>query len=163
MEYEGFRLMSFIFENKYKLEKERFSLSGDSDAVYDFFIDVVGHNALDISTFCRYTEIATLSNQVEKNLHQLISYNAKLASTLASEAADKAYRLYGEKIRINVGDINYIFSIDGVGPKAIKMTCQITYDEIASSDKPLESYLRELINKLYSTDDKNSIDEINRQ
>ena len=112
MDYEGFKLKSFIFQKRHLLEKKHFSLPGDCDEVYDFMIDVVGHNALDISTFSKYGDIARRSNRMEKDLHYLISYNAKLASTLAIEAAEKAYKLYDERIDININNVDYTFKIE---------------------------------------------------
>ncbi|SDA64995.1 hypothetical protein SAMN02910315_01933 [Methanobrevibacter millerae] len=163
MEYEGFRLRSFIFQDKEKIHGKRFSLQGDSNATYDFNIHGVGHNALDVTAFCNYEKIARNSNRMEKDLHYLIDYRAKLASTLASEANNRAYRIYEEKIKVNIEDIDYTFIIDGVGPKAIKMTCQVTYDEIATSHRPLESYLKNLISSTYRMDDPELISKIDRE
>ena len=163
MKYEGFKLRYFIFQNTYKLERKCFSLFGDSNAVYEFMIHDIGHNALDISAFFKYKDIASRSNSVEKDLHNLISPRANLAATLASEANDKYYRLYNQKVDVRIENVNYSFKIDGVGPKAIKMTYQVTYDDIAASKNPLESHLYGIINDYYPLDNPATIKKINEE
>ena len=149
MNFEGFKLRSAVFDSKYKLKKETISFDSRNNSNYSFLVFDIGHNALDIVGFFKYGDIILFSGPVENELHQLISGRTQSPSTLARVAYDRRFYLYEEKLDILVNDDEYSFKIDGVGPEAIKLTTQVTYDDIATSDRSLEVLLRNLIEDLY--------------
>ncbi|WP_407416016.1 hypothetical protein [Methanobrevibacter sp.] len=148
MDYEAFKIRSVIFANHFKIDKKPiFFESGNFN--YKFLILDFGHNALDISSFSRYSDIISSSGPIEKKLDRLIGSTSTNSSVLKSTALKRKRYLLDEKITVNINGQDYFFKIDGIGPQAIKITTQITYDEITTSDKPVESTLRDLIYTLY--------------
>lgn len=150
MEYEAYKLREVIFDNRYRLERKRVSLESDL-STYEFIVHDIGHNALDISGFFRYYEIVGSSGPIEEQLHDIIAGRTNNASVLKRVADERKHYIYDEKVYLDVGGYEYTFKIDGIGPQAVKISIQVTYDEIASSNKPLESMLRDIINTLYSS------------
>ena len=161
MEYEAYKLREVIFDNRYRLERKRVSLESGL-STYEFIVHDIGHNALDISGFFRYYEIAGSSGSIEEQLHDIIAGRTNNASVLKRVADERKHYIYDEKVYLDVYGYEYTFKIDGIGPQAVKISIQVTYDEIASSNKPLESMLRDIINTLYSSslDNERLINEI---
>ena len=148
MEYESFKTKGVIFESKYRLERKKFKFeSGFS--TYEFFVDAIGHNALTISGFFNYSEITKSLGIVERQLHDLISARTKDPSVLKRVAGERKFYLYNEKINVNIENHDYPFKIGGIGPFAVKLSIQITYDDIVNSNNPLEVILRNLIHNVY--------------
>lgn len=150
MEYEAYRLRGVIFDNRYRLERKKVSLESDM-STYEFIVHDIGHNALDISGFFRYYEIVGSSGSIEEQLHDIIAGRTNNASVLKRVADERKHYIYDEKVYLDVDGYEYTFKIDGIGPQAVKISIQVTYDEISSSNKPLESMLRDIINTLYSS------------
>ena len=107
-------------------------------------------------------EIAGSSGPIEEQLHDIIAGRTNNASVLKRVADERKHYIYDEKVYLDVDGYEYTFKIDGIGPQAVKISIQVTYDEIASSNKPLESMLRDIINTLYSSslDNERLINEI---
>lgn len=150
MEYEAYRLRGVIFDNRYRLERKKVSLESDM-STYEFIVHDIGHNALDISGFFRYYEIVGSSGSIEEQLHDIIAGRTNNASVLKRVADERKHYIYDEKVYLDVDGYEYTFKIDGIGPQAVKISIQVTYDEILSSNKPLESMLKDIINTLYSS------------
>ena len=148
MDFEAYKFRSVIFNDKSRIEKEYVEFESGIRQ-YDFLVHDIGHNALDIVGFFRYFQIASSLGPVVMKLHNMISPGAKNAYSLKDVAFNRKHYLYNEKITVDVDGEDYTFKIDGIGPQAVKITVQITYDEIANSQKPLERKLRNMINNLY--------------
>lgn len=151
MEYEGFKLKGVIFDNKYRLEREYFSFWSQDGSNYRFIIHDVGYNALTIVGFFKYSDIIHSTGKIENQLHEIIANRATNPHSLAKVADERKFYIYKEKVYVNVDNEEYTFIIDGIGPKAIKISNEITYDEIATSNKPLEVILKDLIENKYAT------------
>ena len=148
MDYEAFKIRSVIYGNRFKIDNKSIFFESENFN-YKFSVMGIGHNALDISAFSRYSNIISSSGPIEKQLDRLIGGTSTNYSVLKSAALKRKRYLLDEKIIVNLNNQDYTFKIDGVGPQAIKITTQITYDEITTSDKPVESTLRDLIYTLY--------------
>ena len=151
MEYEGFKLKGVIFDKKYLLERECFSFKTEFGSKYEFIIHDIGYNALTIAGFFKYPDIIHSAGKIENQLHELIEDRATNPVSLANVADKRKYYLYGEKIYVNVDNGEYTFEITGIGPYAIKISMDITYDEIATSNKPLEVILKDFIENIYAS------------
>lgn len=162
MDYEAFKLRSVIFDNKFRIERKHVEFDSGISS-YEVLVHDIGHNALDIVGFFKYFQIVSSVGPIEKELHNLIASRTKSASVLQRVAFERRHYIYDEKIHVDIDGEDYIFKIDGIGPQAVKITVQITYDEIANSTKPLESKLRKLINTLYQgpLNNKATLDKIN--
>lgn len=161
MQFEAFKLRSVIFENKFKIDGKKFEVEGKL-LPYEFIIHDIGHNALDIVAFFKYRKIVSSPGPIENQLNQLISKTSN-ASVLRRVAFDRKYYLYNENVNVDIYGDDYTFKIDGVGPEAIKITIQITYDDIVTSNNALESILRDLITTIYHDElnDAELIEKIN--
>ena len=148
MDFEAFKLRSVIFDNESRIEKKRVEFEC-GNLTYEFIVLDIGHNALDIVGFFRYFQIVSSIGPIEMQLHNLIASRTNNAEVLKDVAFKRRHHLFDEKIRADVDGQEYFFKIDGIGPQAVKITVQITYDEIANSQKPLEVKLRDLITHLY--------------
>ena len=160
MDYEAFKIRSVIFDNRFKIDNKSIFFESENFN-YKFSVMGIGHNALDISTFSRYSNIISSSGPIEKQLDRLIGSTSTNYSVLKSAALKRKRYLLDEKIIVNLNNQDYTFKIDGVGPQAIKITTQITYDEITTSDKPVESTLRDLIYNDYTNLNTVLLDEYN--
>ncbi|WP_407421605.1 hypothetical protein [Methanobrevibacter sp.] len=162
MDYEAFKLRSVIFDNKFRIERKHVEFDSGISS-YEVLVHDIGHNALDIVGFFKYFQIVSSVGPIEKELHNLIASKTNSASVLQRVAFERRHYIYDEKIHVDIDGEDYVFKIDGIGPQAVKITVQITYDEIANSTKPLESKLRKLINTLYQgpLNNKETLDKIN--
>lgn len=151
MEYGAFKFRRIVFWDKSRMDRHHFSVVSDDGALYDCIIEDVGHNAVDIVLFFKYREIINSNASIERQLHEAISKRITNPRVLKDTADDRKYDLYGHKVSLEVDNHNYNFEINGIGPQAVKISTQITYDEITTSDGELESSLREIIENKYAS------------
>ena len=150
MEYEAFKFRSVIFWDKSRLIRHHISVVSYG-GLYDFIIDSAGHNALDIVAFFKYREIINSNNTLEKQLHEIISSRITNPRVLKDTAYENRFDLYNTKVYFKVNGYTYTFKVDGIGPQAVKITAQITYDDIVFSNNEIESSLRSVIKDKYSS------------
>jgi hypothetical protein len=148
MQYEAFKFRSIIFWDKSRIIKHHISVISDND-IYDFIIDAAGHNAVDIVGFFKYREIINSNASIQRQLHEAISSRIINPRVLKDMAFENRFDIYGSKVYLRVDGYTYAFKIDGIGPQAIKISTQITYDEITTSDDEIESILRGVIMDKY--------------
>lgn len=148
MDYESFKTRGVIFESKYRLERKKFVFES-ALLPYGFFVDAIGHNALTVSGFFNYSQITNSTGIIEMQLHNLIAGRTKDHAVLKRVANERKFYLYNETINVNIENHDYPFKIDGIGPFAVKLSIQITYDDIVNSNNPLEVILRNLIQNVY--------------
>ena len=148
MELEAYILKGCISENKYRIENNRFSIV--EGTINEFIIDGVGYNALTIISYYKYEEIFNSNNSTEKQLHELISSNARSPYFLKEEALDNQFDIYNQKVDVDIGKDSYSFEIEGVGPIAIKISKEFTYDKIIKADDVICKELKDICYKKYA-------------
>jgi len=156
-----FRVFQILANSGQYLDGKKFEVEGKL-LPYEFIIHDIGHNALDIVAFFKYRKIVSSQGPIENQLNQLISKTSN-DSVLRRVAFDRKYYLYNENVNVDIYGDDYTFKIDGIGPEAIKITIQITYGEIVTSNNALESILRDLITTIYHDElnDAELIEKIN--
>lgn len=150
MKYESFKYRSMIFWDKSRIINHHISVVS-GNGIYDFIIDDAGHNAITIVGFFRYREIISSDASIQRQLHEAISARIANPNILKDTAFENKFDIYGTKVYLEVNGRTYGFQIDGIGPQAIKISTQITYDEITSSENEIESILRGVIKDKYAS------------
>ena len=155
MELEAYILKGCISENKYRIKNNHFNII--EGTINEFIIDNAGYNALTIISYYKYEEIFNSNNSTEKQLHELISSDARSAHYLKEEALDNQLDIYNQKVSVDIGKDSYSFEIKGVGPIAIKISKEFTYDEIIKANDVICKELKDICYKKYS----NNLNDIN--
>ncbi|MBQ9025590.1 MAG: hypothetical protein IJ104_04330 [Methanobrevibacter sp.] len=141
MNFEGYKLRGCIFKAKSEIENYRFD---------NFTVEFVGENGLGIVKYCKYRDIINDSDMTERQLHEIIDYAASRADELKDEAAYNRFNLFEKKVDVGYLSDSYSFEIKGVGPQAIKLTRNFTYDEIAECGDCVSEQLYITIRDKYS-------------
>ena len=140
MEFEAFRLRECISKDKSRIDKFRFD---------DFVVNLIGENALVIVRYYKYEAIVKDSDISQRQLHEMISADSIFGRQLKDEAFYNRYNLYDQKIDLEyVGD-SYSFEIKGVGPQAIQLSRNFTYEDIVNADDSLSLRLNSIIQEKY--------------
>ncbi len=149
MEYEAFKLKNIIFTNRYRLGHYSFSFSNRNDSLNKLIILDVGNITLTVAQFFKYRELTSPQSSVEEYIHKLISKTSD-PYILARVASKRKWYLYDEIVPVMINGKEYNFKIDGIGEWAVKISMEVTYDEIAASQNPLERILKNVIEIEYS-------------
>ena len=155
MELEAYILKGCIGENKYRIENNHFRII--EDTINEFIIESAGYNALTIISYYKYEEIFNSNNSTEKQLHELISKDARSAYYLKEEALDNQLDIYNQKVSVDIAKDTYSFEIKGVGSIAIKISKEFTYDEIIKAEDVICKELKDICYTKYS----NNLNDIN--
>ena len=140
MEFEAFRLRECISKDKSRIDKFRFD---------DFVVNLIGENALVIVRYYKYDSIVKDSDISQRELHEMISADSVFGRQLKDEAFYNRYNLYDQKINLEYGMDSYSFEIKGVGPQAIQLSRNFTYEDIVNADDSLSLRLNSIIQEKY--------------
>lgn len=140
MEFEAFRLRECISKDKSRIDKFRFD---------DFVVNLIGENALVIVRYYKYEAIVKDSDISQRQLHEMISADSIFGRQLKDEAFYNRYNLYDQKINLEYGMDSYSFEIKGVGPQAIQLSRNFTYEDIVNADDSLSLRLNSIIQEKY--------------
>ena len=140
MEFEAFRLRECISKDKSRIDKFRFD---------DFVVNLIGENALVIVRYYKYEAIVKDSDISQRQLHEMISADSIFGRQLKDEAFYNRYNLYDQKIDLEYGMDSYSFEIKGVGPQAIQLSRNFTYEDIVNADDSLSLRLNSIIQEKY--------------
>lgn len=140
MNFEGYKLRGCIFKAKSEIENYRFD---------NFTVEFVGENGLGIVKYCKYRDIINDSDITERQLHKIIDYSASRGDELKDEAIYNKFNLFEKKVDVEYFGDTYSFEIKGVGPQAIKLTRNFTYDEIAECGDEVSELLYSTIHDRY--------------
>lgn len=140
MEFEAFRLRECISKDKSRIDKFRFD---------DFVVNLIGENALVIVRYYRYNSIVKDYDISQRQLHEMISADSVFGRQLKDEAFYNRYNLYDQKIDLEYAGDSYSFEIKGVGPQAIQLSRNFTYEDIVNADDSLSLRLNSIIQEKY--------------
>lgn len=140
MEFEAFRLRECISKDKSRIDKFRFD---------DFVVNLIGENALVIVRYYRYGAIVKDSDISQRQLHEMISADSVFGRQLKDEAFYNRNNIYNQKIDLEYAGDSYSFEIKGVGPQAIQLSRNFTYEDIVNADDSLSLRLNSIIQEKY--------------
>ena len=115
------------------------------ESIYPFRIEEVKSQLIEIIDFFEYLDVKLAGGPLEAELKGFT-----YGKTRNELSDNEVFKIRFSKFIMEIDEKDYEFEISGVGPKALKVSLYLKYDDIDKAENYIESQLKEIILDQYT-------------
>ena len=115
------------------------------ESIYPFRIEEVKSQLIEIIDFFEYLDVKLAGGPLEAELKGFT-----YGKTRNELSDNEVFKIRFSKFIMEIDEKDYEFEISGVGPKALKVSLYLKYDDIDKAENYIESQLKEIILDKYA-------------
>lgn len=115
------------------------------ESIYSFRIEEVKSQLIEIIDFFEYLDVKLAGGPLEAELKGFT-----YGKTRNELSDNEVFKIRFSKFIMEIDEKDYEFEISGVGPRALKVSLYLKYDDIDKAENYIESQLKEIILDQYA-------------